>query len=59
LVRVPVPATAFWGIENCKEQFGLGNDKEAIYAAFEAGTGENKNNFLFGSSGIVSRTLDH
>ena len=46
-------------IENCKELFGLGNDKEAISAAFEAGTGENKNNLLFGSSGIVSRTLDH
>ena len=54
-----VPATACWGIENCKELFGLGNDKEATSAAFEAGTSENKNNILFGSSGIVSRTLDH
>ncbi len=39
--------------------FGLGNDKEAISAAFEAGTGDNKNNLLFGSCGVVSRTLDH
>ncbi len=28
-------------------------------AAFEAGTDDNKRNFLFGSSGIVSLTLDH
>jgi hypothetical protein len=54
-----VPATACWGIENCKELFGLGNDKEAISAASEARTGENKNNFLFGSSWVVSWTLDH
>ena len=54
-----VPATACWGIENCKELFGLVNDKEALSAAFEAGTGENKKNLLFGSSGLVSRTLDH
>jgi hypothetical protein len=44
---------------NCKELFGLGNDKEAISAAFEAGTGENKNNLIFRSSGIVSLTLNH
>jgi len=55
----PVPATTCWGIENCKELFGLGNDKEAISAVFKAGTGENKNNLLFGSSGIVSWTLNH
>ena len=54
-----VPATACWGIENCKELFGLGSDKEALSAAFEAGTDDNKGNLLFGSSGIVSRTLDH
>ena len=54
-----VPASACWGIENCKELFGLGNDKEAISAAFEAGTDDTKRNLLFGSSGIVSRTLDH
>jgi hypothetical protein len=54
-----VPASVCWGIENCKELFGLGSDKEAVSAAFEAGTGDNKANLLFGSSGIVSRTLDH
>jgi hypothetical protein len=54
-----VPATACWGIENCKELFGLGNDKEAISAAFEACTSDNKNNLLLGSCGVVSRTLDH
>jgi hypothetical protein len=54
-----VSATAYWDIENCKELFGLANDKEALSAAFEAGTGENKNNLLFGSSGILLRTLDH
>jgi hypothetical protein len=54
-----VPATACWGIENCKELFGLGSDKEALSAAFEAGTSDNKANLLFGNSGIVSRTLDH
>jgi hypothetical protein len=54
-----VPATACWGIENCKELFGLGSDKEAVSAAFEAGTSDNKANVLFGSSGIVSCTLDH
>ncbi len=54
-----VSATACWGIENCKELFGLVNDKEAISAAFEAGTGENKKNLLFGSSSFVSRMLDH
>ena len=54
-----VPATACWGIENCKELFGLGSDKDALSAAFGAGTDDNKRNLLFGSSGIVSRTLDH
>ena len=54
-----VPATACWGIENYKELFGLGSDKEALSAAFEAGTDDTKGNLLFGSSGIVSRTLDH
>jgi hypothetical protein len=54
-----VPATACWGIENCKELFGLGSDKEALSVAFEAGTDDTKRNLLFGSSGIVSRTLDH
>jgi hypothetical protein len=39
-----VPATICWGIENCKELFGLGNSKESITAAFEAGTCDNKNN---------------
>jgi hypothetical protein len=39
--------------------FGLGSDKEALSAAFEAGTDDNKRNLLFGSSGIVSRTLEH
>ncbi len=28
-----VPATACWGIQNCKELFGLGSDKEALSAA--------------------------
>ena len=46
-------------MENFKETFGLGNDKEAISAAFEAGTDGNQGNLLFGSSGIVTRTLDH
>jgi hypothetical protein len=46
-------------MENCKELFGLRSDKEALSAAFEAGTDDNKGNLLFGSSGIVSRTLDH
>ncbi len=54
-----VPATACWGIENYKELFCLGSDKEALSAAFEAGTDDTKGNLLFGSSGIVSRTLDH
>ena len=54
-----VPPTACWGMENCKELFGLGSDKEALTAAFEAGTDDNKRNLLFGGSGIVSRTLDH
>ena len=54
-----VPASVCWGIENCRELFGCGNDKDALSAAFEAGTGDNKNNLLFGSSGVVSRTLDH
>ncbi len=53
-----VPAITFWGIEIEKNYFFLGNDKEALSAAFEAGTGDNKN-LLFGSSGIVSRTHDH
>ena len=39
--------------------FGLGNDKEAISAAFDAGLGDSKKNLLFGSTGLVSRTLDH
>ncbi len=54
-----VPATACTGIQNYKDLFGPGRDKDALSAAFEAGTGENKNNLLFGSSGIVSQTLDH
>ena len=54
-----VPATTCWGVENCRELFGLRSDKEALSAAFEAGPGHNDKNLLFGSSGIVSRTLDH
>jgi hypothetical protein len=54
-----VPAETCWGIENCRELFGCANDKEALSAAFEAGNGDNNKNLLFGSSGIVSRTLDH
>ena len=54
-----VPATTCWGVENCREFFGLRSDKEALSAAFEAGSGLNDKNLLFGSSGIVSRTLDH
>ena len=54
-----VPATTCWGVENCRELFGLRSDKEALSAAFEAGSGHNDKNLLFGSSGIVSRTLDH
>jgi hypothetical protein len=54
-----VPATTCWGIENYRELFGLRSDKDALSAAFEAGTDNNKRYFLFGSSGIVSRTLDH
>ena len=46
-------------MENCKELFGLGSDKESLTAAFEAGTDDNRRNLLFGGSGIVSRTLDH
>ena len=46
-------------MENCKELFGLGSDKESLTAAFEAGTDDNKRNLLFGESGIVSLTLDH
>ncbi len=54
-----VPASACWGIENCKELFGLGSETEALPAAFEAGSADYKRNLLFGSSGIVLRTLDH
>ena len=54
-----VPPTTCWGIENFKDLFGCANDKEALSGAFEAGTGDNGKNRLFGSSGIVSRTLDH
>jgi hypothetical protein len=54
-----VQVTTCCGIENCREFFGLDNDKEALSAAFEAGSGDNNKNLLFGSSGIVSRTLDH
>ena len=45
--------TACWGMENCKEYFGLCSEKEALTAAFEAGTDDNKRNLLFGGSGIV------
>ncbi len=41
-----VPAGVCWGIENCKELFGLGSDKEALSAAFEAGTSTEGNAFL-------------
>jgi hypothetical protein len=54
-----VPAAACWGIENCKNCFGLCTDKEAVSGAFDAGTSDKYKNLLFGSSGIVSRTLDH
>jgi hypothetical protein len=54
-----VPVSACLGIENCKELFGLGNDKEAISAAFDAGIDDHKTNLLFGSNDFVSRTLDH
>ena len=57
-----VRATACWGIENCKERFGLGSENEALSAAFEAGTEyyrRQQKQHYFGSSGIVSQTLDH
>ncbi len=56
-----VSATAYWGIENCKELFGLVSDKEALSAVFEAGTSlsENKKKLLFGTSSIVLHTLEH
>ncbi len=54
-----VPASACCSFENCKELFGLSSDKEALSAAFEADTDDHKRNLLFGSSGIVSSTLDH
>ena len=54
-----VPATTCCGIENLKDMFRLGNDKEALSAAFDAGTGDNKRNLLFGRSGLVTRTLEH
>ncbi len=56
---VPASACRGWGIENCKELFGLGSDKEALSAAFEAGTDDHKGYLLFGSSGILSLTLEH
>ena len=54
-----VPAPTCWGIENCTDLFKLKNDKEALSVAFEAGSGDNNKNLLFGSNGIVTRTLDH
>ncbi len=43
---------------NCLDLAQIGSDKEALSAAFEAGS-DNKRNLLFGSSGLVSRTLEH
>ena len=51
-----VPAAACWGLENCKEFFGLSSDKEFTSAAFEVNSSKN---LFFGSSGLVSRTLEH
>jgi hypothetical protein len=53
-----VPASACCSIQNCKDLFGLGRDEDALTATFEAGTDENRNNLLFGSSGIVLQTLE-
>ena len=52
----PVPAAACWGLENCREFFALNSDKESISAAFAV---EISKNLLFGSSGLVTRTLEH
>ncbi len=43
-----VPATACWGIENCKDLFGLGTDKSAISAVFDEGsTGDSTKTTFF------------
>jgi hypothetical protein len=54
-----VPATTGWGVEICRDFLGLRSEREALSAAFEAGSGHSDKNLLFGRSGIVSRTLDH
>jgi hypothetical protein len=48
-----VPAVVCWGIENCKELFGLGSDKEALSAVFEAGTNDTKRVEHSGSAGAA------
>jgi hypothetical protein len=46
-------------MENCKELIGFGDDKDALSAELEAGTGDSNKNLLFDSSGIISLVLDH
>ncbi len=51
----PVPAVACWGLENCKELFGLGSDKESFAAEFEL---DSSKTIFFSRSRLVSRTLE-
>ncbi len=37
-----VPAAACWGLEICKELFGLGSDKESISAIFEVNSSKTR-----------------
>ena len=49
------------GIYNLRDAFGLGNAKSAVNAAFDVGNCEGgaHQNVLFGTNGVISRTLTH
>ena len=56
-----VPPSSMTGIYNLRDAFGLGNAKSAVNAAFDVGNCEGgaHQNVLFGTNGVISRTLTH
>ena len=56
-----IPQTTSIGIQNLEAMFGLRGSKGALVAAFGTGDGPGgrDDNVLFGTNGVISRTLTH
>ena len=51
-----VPVTTCWGVENFSQLFGFHSDRDSLSAVFDVGSDKN---LLFGSGGMLSRTLEY